>query len=263
MNAALPGSIREINELPEAEKRSIYQQLIPPWAFEQLGLDRELLASENPLLLIRCPRGSRAVEISIKKRLREIDPSLYLDMIDTVNNQLMVLMVIINDVDAPRFHVDIDQQGNNTQFGTRGRNIPEELRAMAAGLAPGQVRRGLRTFKAAVPIFEDFVQRMGHELFLIEPLFYHNAITFERYGFAYLFGRREMEQIHQGFLPGGEYHARLLEGGSPFRKPELALSVRGRSWAIHDGILGYPFTGFQMYKRIGVHSGVNTFPDRF
>jgi len=132
---------------------------------------------------------------------------------------------------------------------------------MQAGLAPGQVRRGLRSFKTLLPLFEAFVAAMGHDMFLIEPLAYHNALVFERYGFSYTYGRREMESIHEGFLPGGALHRCLLDGTSPFRPAEAWQTVRGRAWAIHDGILGHPFTGFQLYKRIGVHAGVNTFPD--
>jgi len=40
----------------------------------------------------------------------------------------------------------------------------------------------------------------------------------------------------------------------------MEQTVRGRSWAIHDGILGEPFTDIHMYKNIGKFSGVNTFP---
>jgi hypothetical protein len=48
-----------------------------------------------------------------------------------------------------------------------------------------------------VPVFEKFVERMNHDLFLIEPLSYHNAIIFERYGFGYTVGKSEMESINQ------------------------------------------------------------------
>jgi acetoin utilization protein AcuC len=35
--------------------------------------------------------------------------------------------------------------------------------------------------------------------------------------------------------------------------------VRGRSWAIHDGILDTPWEGPKMCKKIGVHAGTSTF----
>jgi hypothetical protein len=59
-----------------------------------------------------------------------------------------------------------------------------------------------------------------------------------------------MESIHAGFQPGGDLHTQL-DGSTPFRKPDAANSIRKRSWAIHDGILGEPFTNVTMYKRIG------------
>src|SRR5690606_22485116 len=102
--------------------------------------------------------------------------------------------------------------------------------------------------------------RLPHSTFLIEPLAYHNAILFERYGFGYVKGQKEMERIHCEFQPGGQLY-RALNPDTSFRHPQAATTVRGRSWAIHDGILGYPFTGFQMYKLLGKHLRINTFPN--
>ena len=137
---------------------------------------------------------------------------------------------------------------------------PKKYGAMEAGLVPGQIRHGLRGFRNSIPFFERFVENMHHDLFLIEPLSYHNAIIFERYGFGYIAGRKEMEWIHKEFQPNGELYQKL-DGSTPFRMPSAWKSIRGRSWAIHDGILGHPFTGFHMYKRIFREAGVNTFPD--
>ncbi len=256
-----PNSIRGINNLPDPEKTAIYRTLLTPWVFERFGIDPETLTQDGqPVVFINASANSRAMEISVLHVPHAQDPALYANMVDTFNNQLMVLMVIINDPEAPRFAIDHDANGQSTYLGTRGRNIPAEIAAMEAGLAPGQIRAGLRAFRVGVSVFEDFVTRMGHDMFLIEPLAYHNAIVFERYGFYYLYGRKEMERINHEFLPGGVYHARLDDSTS-FRPPDAWRTVRGRSWAIHDGILGYPFTGFQMYKRIGIHAGVNTFPE--
>lgn len=196
----------------------------------------------------------------VKRRASDIDPMLYLNMADTFNQQILVLLVVVNDPEAPRFNVDRDLDGNDTHHGTTSRNIPAEEAAMEAGLAPGQVRAGLRSFKQLVPLFESFIQKMQHDLFFIEPLAYHNAIVFERYGFSYAYGLQEMQSIHREFQPGGALHFKL-NGSTAFRHPDAWKTVRGRSWAIHDGVLGHPFTGFQMYKRIGKHAGVQTFPD--
>jgi hypothetical protein len=101
------------------------------------------------------------------------------------------------------------------------------------------------------------VGELGHGLYFTEPLYYHNAIIFERLGFAYQQGRRLMERIQKGFSPAGDLIP-LLDGSTPFRKPEAANHIRLRSWAIHDGILGESFTNVTMYKRVGKHAGVST-----
>lgn len=259
----LPSSIREINELPDQDKHQIYRRLLPDWLFTEYGIEPDAAQTnlhDTPVVTFRCPTGSRALEIIVKRRAADMDPMLYLNMADTFNNQLLVLLVVVNDPDAPRYNTDIDPDGNRTHFGTSGRNKPAELEAMKAGLAPGQIRRGLRVFKETVPIFERFVQDMGHNMFLIEPLAYHNAIIFERYGFNYLRGRNDMIEIDADFHPGGQLHSKLTSD-NPFRQPDAWKTVRGRSWAIHDGILGHPFTGFQMYKRVGIDARVNTFTD--
>jgi hypothetical protein len=260
-----PSTIREINKLPEAEKHNIYKTLLPDWVFSAYGINSEADLNEHfgnqPIIQFRCPSGTRAMELIVKRRITDIDPMLYINLADTFNNQLIVLLTVVNDPDAERFHIDIDLQGNQTNFGTSSRNIPAELEAMKAGLSPGQIRKGLRVFKDSVPLFESFVQRMGHDIFFIEPMAYHNAIVFERYGFNYLKGYQDMVWINEAFQPDRGELYRKLNDTNPFRSLDAWNRVGGRSWAIHDGILGYPFTGFQMYKRIGLHAGINTFPD--
>lgn len=256
-----PSSVRDINALPYEEKYALYSSLLPDWLFADFGINPQTHVYQgHQVVSVLCPQGSRAVEIIVRREATDRDPILYFNMADTFNNQLLVLLVVVNDPDAPRFNIDVDQHGNNTHFGTATRNIPAEIAAMKAGLAPGQIRRGLRAFKRSVPVFEEFVTNMGHDMFLIEPLAYHNAILFERYGFNYMRGLRDMQEIHREFLENGELNRRL-NGSTPFRHEDAWRTVRGRSWAIHDGILGHPFTGFQMYKRVGVDAGINSFPD--
>jgi hypothetical protein len=104
------------------------------------------------------------------------------------------------------------------------------------------------------------VSSLGHDTYFVEPLYYHNAVIFERYGFAYQVGKRLMESINSGFQFGGNLTVQL-NGSNPFRKPEGTNGIRARSWAIHDGILGEPFTNVTMYKRVGKSAGINTTPD--
>lgn len=254
-----PHSIREINALAEAEKQAIYRTLIPPWVFKDFDID-PADAGKHRKIQYMCPTGSRAMEITVKRDPADRDPLLYFNMADTFNQQLLVLLVMVNNPDALRFNVDVDQYGNRTNFGTSSRNIPAEKAAKAAGLAPGQVREGLRAFRRSLPVFEQFVENMQHDMFMIEPLAYHNAVIFERYGFNYIRGYKDMQEIHNQFQPDEALYQKL-EPDHSFRPMDAWQSIRGRSWAIHDGILGHPFTGFQMYKRIGKHAGVNSFPD--
>lgn len=255
-------SLRQVNELPTPVKEGIYRHLVPHGVLEQYGIDPDTLgdAQGNRLVQFNCPAGSGVVEVDVRPEAGFPDPLLYLELSDTRLNQIEVMLFIVNDPTAERFQTDCDWQGRRTKFGALRRNIPEEVRAMEAGLSPGQVRRGLRLSRLLVPLFEEFVQRMGHDYYLLEPLAYHNAIIFERQGCNYVQGLRKMQWIHEQFQPGGALHA-AFDGSTPFRHPDAWRTVRGRSWAIHDGILGEPWHGTRMYKRVGQYAGVNTFPD--
>jgi hypothetical protein len=86
---------------------------------------------------------------------------------------------------------------------------------------------------------------------------------FEKRGFAYSKGHQLMDTIHKEFQPGGELH-KALDGSTPFRQPDQWLTVRGRAWAIHDGILQVldrKWDDLKMIKQVGRQAGVNTFPD--
>jgi hypothetical protein len=106
---------------------------------------------------------------------------------------------------------------------------------------------------------EGFCALLGKEIYLIEPLFYHSAILYERRGCGYLMGRDVMEAIDAGFRDGGAL-AGMLDGSSAFRPADAGATVRGRSWALHDGVAGQVWGGVTMYKAAGRHAGVNTFP---
>ncbi len=254
-------SIRQINNLPPPQKEAIYRMLIPPEALLQFGIPFSLMDSQGrPLWTCICEPGTSSVTIALRHQWDAPDPVLYLELAETIHNQLEVLFFSITDPTSERFNVDRMPDGRPTNFGTDGRNIPEEIRAMEAGLAPGQVRRGGRLTRRLIPRFEEFVARLGYDRFQAQPLFYHAAILFERCGFAYTMGQGKMEWIHQEFGRGGLLYNRL-DGSTPFRRKGMEATVRGRSWAIYDGILGEPFTGVRMYKRVGVYAGISTFPE--
>ena len=255
-----PSTIGGINLLPDPEKRAIYAKYIPQSLLEKYSLPPLTSAAGYNLLQFRFASGSTDVEMRLYHKVDFPDPILYAHLTDTMNGQIHVLLYILNDPDSPRYDVDKMPDGTPTKFGILKRNVEAESKACEAGLAPGQVRRGLRLLGPAIEAFEGFVMALGHDMYFVEPLYYHNAVIFERYGFSYQMGKRLMESIHAGFQSGGDLHAQL-DGSTPFRKPEASESIRKRSWAIHDGVLGEPFTNVTMYKRVGISAGVNTTKD--
>ncbi|MGW8143809.1 MAG: hypothetical protein ACWGN2_05400 [Anaerolineales bacterium] len=253
-----PSSIAGINKLPEVEKRAIYSRIIPESLIELFNFSPDFLdQSGNDLLTFNYPPTSSNVEVSLKHLYNFPDPIQYGHLTDTVNGQIHVLLYILNDPASPRFNVDRLPNGQKTVFGTQTRNIEAEISAMEAGLAPGQIRRGLRMLPNAIRSFEDFVTSLGHDIYFVEPLFYHNAVIFEQYGFAYQKGFKLMERIQSGFSVSGDL-IRKLDSSSPFRKPSYSSSIRLRSWSIHDGILGEPFSDVTMYKYVGKKMDINT-----
>jgi hypothetical protein len=256
-----PSTIMEINQLSSSEKREIYSRLIPEALLDRFNLNPYLVDKDgNDLISLLCPKGIASVEMGLYHRPEFPDPVLFGHMTDTLNGQIHILLYILNDPNSARFDVDRMPDGSPTSFGTRCRNIEAEIAAMEAGLAPGQIRSGLRLLSEAIVSFENFLRSLEHELYFVEPLYYHNAVIFERYGLAYQKGRRLMERIQSGFAPGGDLIERL-DGGTPFRQPAAQNSIRLRSWAIHDGALGEPFDNVTMYKQVGKSAGVRTCSD--
>jgi len=255
-----PSTIGSINNLPENEKRAIYARYIPKLLLERFSLPDVDSQRIQSFLQFKFAPGASDVEMSLFHEQRFADPVLYAHLADTLNGQIHVLLYILNDPEAPRFDVDRMPDGSPTRFGTLKRNLEAERAAMEAGLAPGQVRRGLRLLHTAMDTFEEFVVNLGHDMYFVEPLYYHNAVIFERYGFAYQMGKRLMDSIQAGFQERGDLFP-LLNDSKPFRSSKAGNRIRLRSWAIHDGILGEPFTKVTMYKRVGKQAGISTAPD--
>ncbi|HBG04040.1 MAG: hypothetical protein A2075_22465 [Geobacteraceae bacterium GWC2_58_44] len=247
-------SLYDINRLEPREKQAIYRTLLP-------GRLRELVERCAGRVEIIAPEGLRLLRLEARLSPGDRDPLFFLELCDTQHGQMELSFCRIADPAAPRFDVDLDPQGRDNLFATLGRNLAEEQRAMAAGLFPNQTRRGMRMFGEFLPLLERFTDSLGMELIVAEPLSYDNAIRYERYGFDYVVGKRLMQDIDRGFAPGGVLFRRL-DGSTPFRRPGLEQSVLGRSWAIHDGIMDEPWDGVRIYKTVGVHAGVDTFPGR-
>ena len=256
-------SLREINSLPVGERERIYATIIPPRLFALLAIDSVTFRNAGGERCVRfiAPEGLGLLRIEARMHPDDRDTVFFLELADTQFRQMDLSFVIVADPRAPRFDVDRDSAGRDNCFATLGRNIPAEIQAMAAGLFPNQTRRGLRLFADFFPRLERFVDSLGMEMIVGEPLTYDNAIRYEKYGFDYLTGKRLMLQIDREFRPGGTLFRRL-DGSTPFRMPGAERTVRGRSWAIHDGIMDEAWDGVSIYKMVGEHAGVDTFPDR-
>ncbi|MGA2112357.1 MAG: hypothetical protein ABSG98_09460 [Anaerolineales bacterium] len=257
-----PSSLAGINQLSAAERDRLYATFIPLVLWDRFHINPATFSDEggSRLLTVTAEMAGSVVEVDLRHSVGAQDPLLYAQLTDTLNGQIHVMLYVVNDPTSPRFETDRTPEGSRTQFGTLGRNLPAEEAALAAGLAPGQVRRGLRILSHSILAFEAFVSLLGRDLFFAEPLSYHNAVVFERYGFAYQQGRRWMESIDTRFRKDGDL-LRRLDGSNAFRQPQASQTILGRSWAIHDGILGEPFSGVHMYKVLGKQAGVNTFRD--
>ena len=256
-------SLQAINRLDEPEKERIYTSLLPQRLRDVLGLaDNSLCNSAGErLVTIIAPKGLPLVRIEARSKPDDGVVVFFLELSDTQFHQMELSFCIVRDPNAPRYAVDVDETGRNNWFATQGRNIPEELRAMRAGLFPNQTHHGLQLFVAFFPLLERFTDSLGIQMIVAEPLSYDNAIRYEKYGFDYLRGRRLMMEIDREFQPGGRYFSRL-DGSTPFRMPGMERTVNGRSWAIHDGIMDKPWDEVQIYRMIGAHTGINTFPGK-
>jgi hypothetical protein len=252
--------IRSLNQLPQEAREQLYSLLVPAQACDTFGIDRSSFtnpAGEKVLNVEADPRTPYAL-VELREKPGDRDCIFYLELEDTSFGKFEVSFLIINDPRAPRFDTDVDTEGRRTKFATVRRNLPEEVRAMQAGLAPGQVRKGLRLLDDFLSLVQDFAGSLGQDMIISEPLTYNAAIIFESDGFNYMRGRRRMDEINRGFQPGGELFQKL-DGSTPFRQPGMEKTVRGRSWAIHDGILGEPWRGVEMYL-LPRPAGISTFP---
>ena len=141
-------------------------------------------------------------------------------------------------------------------------NLIAEVAALQAGLSPGQVRAGLGGSRMVFEQIDAFLSILGHRAYFLEPLTYASAWLFERRGFAYVHGHKLMDDIQHEFQTGGVLY-KSLDEASAFLKRYQAHTVRGRAWAIHDGILeslNLRWDKIRMVKQIGRHAGVETFP---
>ena len=263
-DATLPFTIRQLNNLPDSIKKRLYRGLLPPALLTRFGIDpiQWTGADKEPMVRLQAEPESEKVLITVRSSPVPEDEYFALELADNSLNGVELNLIVLNDPTAPRFQIDRTADGQPTMFGTLRRNLEAEGQAKTAGLAPGQVRAGLGGSQVVFEHIDSFLAMLGHRAYFLEPLSYASAWVFERRGFAYVRGHKLMDDIHRGFQPGGALYA-CLDDSAPFRKRDQAASVRGRAWAIHDGILDaieQRWDKIRMVKQIGRRAGVETFP---
>ncbi len=263
--------IKRINSLTRSEKEGLYRLLIPPSLFHRFQINPLTFTDYEGNRLVRfyCPEREETVMIEVKQKPADSDPLYSIQVSDAADfTQVSWDFLIVNDPESDRFQIDVDEQGRDTLWGRASRNLPEEEKALRAGLAPGQVRRGLGLTRQVISGLETLAKILDIKTISLEALFYHNAIAYERCGFTYFEGFKRMQRIHQAFAPGGRLYEKL-DASSPFRQRGFAGTIRGRSWAIHDGviseiddaILDEGWVSPKMYLMVGQPRTVTTFPD--
>jgi hypothetical protein len=264
-DASLPVTIRALNSLPENPKLRLYRTLIPIQVLAEFDINPRTWKNPDKLQQVKleAKQGSDRVKIHAWYGDDPQNEFFYLELADNQYNGIDLNFLIANNPISQKYRTDFDNEGKETLFGTVRRNLAEEEKAMQAGLAPGQIREGLRCSSLVFTHIEIFLTLMAHHAFFLEPLTYVSAWIFEKRGFAYSKGHQMMDTIHKEFQPGGELH-KALDGSTPFRQPDQWKTVRGRAWAIHDGILQVidrKWDDLRMIKQVGRHAGVNTFTD--
>jgi hypothetical protein len=259
--AVRPIALREVLTWELRWQRMLFRTLLPVDLLVQFGVDPVTLTDAQGVPVAHILRGGAegSVRFELYHTSSATDATIELELADTSFNQVEVVWLAIQNPFSPRFNIDVMPDGQSTMRSVMRRNVEAEEAAMAAGLAPGQIRAGLGTFSQLGGRLETFMSCLDQHEYIAQPLFYHTAVLFEHVGCTYMQGHARMQRIDQGFSPGGDLRARL-DGSSPFRRPEMADTVRGRAWAIHDGILDEPWDRVRMVKRLGVDAGVDTCP---
>ena len=264
-DAQVPTSMASLNQLPHELKQRVIRLLIPPrllvaHAINPVSWEAE---DEGPTVSFAAEPDSNRLHVSACASADRDDPFFVLELQDTQANGLRLNLLVLNDPATAYFPIDRDADGLKTYYGMLRRNRQAEQQAMQAGLAPAQVRRGLGASAQVLQQLESFVVFTAHTAYVLEPLTYAAAWLFERRGLAYIRGNALMKEIHHEFLPGGRLHA-ALDDSTPFRRPGQWKSIRGRAWAIHDGILAaidQEWNAIRMIKRVGRDAGVDSMPD--
>lgn len=249
----MPATLYHLNCLPDAVKKRLYRLLVPPALLTRLNIHPVTwhgIHTQRKLTL-HAPAGSAAVRLTVETPTEAVGQLFCLELQDQHTSGLELNQLAIQDPTAPCLPLPAP-------------GAPDKVaeQALWAGLAPGQRARGLGMAGLVLQQIEAFATLLGQGAYTVQPLTYSAAWLFERHGFAYTRGHSLMNTIHREFQVGGRLQ-QALDGSTPFWQPAQAHTVRGRAWAIEDGILttlDKAWRDVQMIKLCGRHAQVNTLP---
>ena len=130
-------SIARLNRLPKDERDRIYLELVPESIFEKFQIDSRTLLNRYGEKVVRgiFPPDDNFACIEVQNRGGDKDCIFSCQVsLESFMQSLHLDFLIVNDPFSERFNVDVDETGRDTLYGTRSRNLPEEIKAMEAGL---------------------------------------------------------------------------------------------------------------------------------
>src|SRR5574341_788115 len=100
-------SLRQINDMPAAERDPWYLSLVPPALCRRFGLDAGACTDPTGRCLARVePLAKRpTVQISLKHRADALDPVFFLRLNETQYGNLEIRLIVLSDPEGPRFNV--------------------------------------------------------------------------------------------------------------------------------------------------------------
>ena len=107
-------SIRQINALPGEQKAEVYRRLVPEDLLSQFGIDPGTWVDARGVKLVHMEAapGASFLRIRVLPFTDFPDPLFQIELGDTGNYQLEILLVVINDPYGERCDVDRDWAGD-------------------------------------------------------------------------------------------------------------------------------------------------------
>ncbi len=240
----------EINVLPSRVREEIYLRLVPDRLLAVVCLDRHDADGQRGHVPVRiaAPDGAAWARVELRAKPDDRDPALLLDIGHV-------------GVRRARAVARADQRsvGRRALPSTATRTVSTPCSAPSAatrsrsgapwppGSPPARCDPGSACWGRCWSRWTTFAGSSGRSSTSWSRSSITRPSSTSDAAAATSSGASAWRQIHQGFQPGGDLHRRL-DDSSPFRRRGLERTARGRSWAIHDGVLDDPWQGVKMFR---------------